>query len=122
VCLRYGERQYDKVDATDEVSCRPDFGILVYTAYLVDNDGKLNPEYQPTKDSPPMFFAHALDDRVTPDSSIALTRALKAVGVKAELHVYDAGGHGFGLRKSEFPVHTWPARCGEWLEHRGLLK
>jgi acetyl esterase/lipase len=122
VCLRCGERQYDKVDATDEVSCRPDFGVFAYTAYLVDNDGKLKPEYQPTKDSPPMFFAHALDDRVTPDSSIALTRALKAVGVKAELHVYDSGGHGFGLRNSEFPVHTWPARCADWLEHRGLLK
>jgi acetyl esterase/lipase len=122
VCLRYGERQYDKVDATDDISCRPDFGVLVYTAYLVDDDGKLKPEYQPTSESPPMFFAHALDDRVTPDSSIALARALKAVGVKAELHVYDSGGHGFGLRKSEFPVHTWPARCGEWLAHRGLLK
>jgi acetyl esterase/lipase len=121
VCLRYGERPYEKLDAIDDISCRPDFGVLVYTAYLVDNDGKLKPEYQPTSDSPPMFFAHALDDRITPDSSIALTRALKAVGVKAELHVYDSGGHGFGLRKSEFPVHTWPARCGEWLAHRGLL-
>jgi hypothetical protein len=48
--------------------------------------------------------------------------ALKAAGVPSELHLYDSGGHGFGLRKSEFPCHTWPARCGEWMEHRGLLK
>ena len=49
-----------------------------------------------------------------------MTRALKAVGVHAELHVYDGGGHGFGLRKSEFPVHTWPARAGEWLARAGI--
>lgn len=120
-CLKYGARQYDKVDAVDGVSCRPDFGVLVYPAYLVDSDGSLKPEYQPTKETPPMFFAHALDDRVTPDSSIAMTRALKSVGVPAELHVYDGGGHGFGLRQSEFPCHTWPARCAEWLAHRKLL-
>ena len=120
-CIQYGERQYEKLDVVDEVSCRPDFGVFIYPAYLVDSSGTLKPEYQPTKDSPPMFFAHALNDNVTPDSSIAMTRALKAVGVHAELHVYDSGGHGFGLRKSEFPSHTWPARAGEWLAHRQLL-
>ena len=121
-CLKFGERQYDKLDAVDEVSCRPDFGVLIYPAYLVDKEGQLKPENVPTKDAPPMFFAHALDDGVTPDSSIAMTRALKKVGVHAELHVYDGGGHGFGLRDSKFPAHTWPARAGEWLELRGLLK
>jgi acetyl esterase/lipase len=121
-CLRCEQRQYDKVDAADEVSCRPDFGVLVYPAYLVDSSSNLKPEYQPTKQSPPMFCALALDDRVAVDSSIALTRALKTAGVPAELHVYDSGGHGFGLRKSEDPCHTWPARCAEWMEHRELLK
>lgn len=121
-CLKSAERQYDKLDAVDDVSCRPDFGVLIYPAYLVDKDGQLKPENVPTKDAPPMFFAHALNDGVTPDSSIAMTRALKAVGVHAELHIYDGGGHGFGLRKSEFPAHTWPARAGEWLAVRGVLK
>lgn len=120
-CLKYAQRTYPKVDSTDEISCRPDFGVLIYPAYLVDAQGALKPEYQPSKESPPMFFAHAFNDNVTPDSSIALARALKAAGVPAELHIYDGGGHGFGLRKSEFPCHTWPARCGEWLAHRKLL-
>jgi acetyl esterase/lipase len=121
-CLKFEKRQYDKIDAVDDTASRPDFGVLVYPAYLVDNSGTLKPEYQPTKETPPMFFAHALNDGVTPESSIALTRALKAVGGSAELHVYESGGHGFGLRKSEFPCHTWPARCAEWMERRGLLK
>jgi acetyl esterase/lipase len=121
-CLNSDQRAYDKLDAVDDVSSRPDFAVLVYPAYLVDDAGKLRAEYQPSEKSPPMFFAHAIDDRVTPQSSIALAMALNAVKVPAELHIYDSGGHGFGLRKSEFPCHTWAARCGEWMTHRGLLK
>lgn len=121
-CLKRESRAYDKIDAVDEVSCRPDFGVLIYAAYFIDDAGNLKPEYQPTDKSPPMFFAHAIDDRVKPENSIALLLSLKAAGVPAELHLYDSGGHGFGLRKSEFPCHTWPERCAEWMEHRGLLK
>jgi acetyl esterase/lipase len=121
-CLKYEERQYDKLDAIDDVSSRPDFGVLIYPAYLADTSGSLRPEYQPTKQTPPMFFALSLDDRITVDGIMAMTKALRTIGVPAELHVYDSGGHGFGLRKSEFPCHTWPARCAEWLAHRGLLK
>jgi acetyl esterase/lipase len=121
-CLKSNERQYDKLDAIDDVASRPDFGVLIYAAYLADNAGALRSEYQPTKETPPMFFAFAMDDRVTVDGSFALARALKNAGVPAELHMYDAGGHGFGVRKSEFPCYTWPARCGEWMERRGLLK
>jgi acetyl esterase/lipase len=121
-CLKYEQRQYDKIDSVDDVTSRPDFGVLIYAAYLADASGNVRPDYQPTKQTPPMFFALALDDRITVDSSIAMTKALRTIGVPAEMHVYDSGGHGFGLRKSEFPCHTWPARCGEWLTHRGLLK
>jgi acetyl esterase/lipase len=120
-CLRHQARQYDKLDAVDEVSCRPDFGVLIYPGLVIDNTGKLRPELQPSDTTPPMFLAQAIDDRVKAENSIVLAMALKAVGVPAELHIYDAGGHGFGLRKSEFPCHTWPARCAEWMEHRGLL-
>ena len=119
--LKYDQRQYDKLDAIDDVSSRPDFAVLIYPAYLADNDGNPRPEIKPTKQTPPMFLAVALDDRFAFDS-LAMTKLLRTTGVSAELHVYDAGGHGFGLRKSEHPCHTWPARCGEWLEHRGLLK
>jgi acetyl esterase/lipase len=121
-CLKYEQRAYDKIDAVDDVSCRPDFGVLIYPAYFIDDAGKLKPEYQPTGKTPPLFFAHALNDGVKPENSIALLLALKAAGGEGELHVYDAGGHGFGLRKSEFPVHTWPQRCADWLGRRGLLK
>ena len=121
-CIRHEQRQYDKLDAIDNVSCRPDFGIVIYPGLIVDRGDKLRQELQPSEKTPPMFFAQAIDDRVNPQNAIVLALALKSVNVPAELHIYDAGGHGFGLRKSEFPCHTWPARASEWMEHRGLLK
>jgi acetyl esterase/lipase len=114
-------RSYAPIDAVDEVSCRPDFAVLVYPAYL-EKDGALRPEYKVTSQSPPMFFAHAGDDRIRPHNSIALYTALHAAGVPAELHVYASGGHGFGLRPGEHPASTWPDRCAAWMKGQGLLK
>jgi acetyl esterase/lipase len=121
-CLKFNQRQYDKIDAIDDVSSRPDFGVLIYAAYFADQNGNLRPDYQPTKETPPLFFAFAMDDRVPVEGSFALAKAMKSIGGSAELHMYDSGGHGFGMRKSNDPCHTWPARCAEWMEHRGLLK
>jgi acetyl esterase/lipase len=76
-----------------------------------------------TKDTPPMFLIHAFDDPVTANNSLALAVELKKVGVPTELHIYDAGGHGYGLRLvNALPITTWPKRCEEWMQRRGLLK
>lgn len=115
------KRTYGPVDDADKQSSRPSFAALIYPAYLVDKGGTLKAEYPVTKDSPPMFFAHANDDPVTPVSSVALYSALKKAGVPAEVHIYATGGHGFGMRKSANPVSNWPARCGDWLKSRGYL-
>jgi acetyl esterase/lipase len=117
----FDQRTYEAIDAADEVSCRPDFTVLVYPGYLVDKEGKLSPEIRVTKDCPPTFFAHAYDDGVGPENSIGMFTALKQAGVTAELHVYASGGHGFGLRPSEHAASTWPVRCEEWMRGRGLL-
>jgi acetyl esterase/lipase len=119
-CLA-GKRHYEPVDDADKLPSKPDFAALIYPAYLVDAKGELKPEYQPTKDSPPMFFAHANDDPVTPLSSAMLYAALKKQGVPAELHIFATGGHGYGMKKSPNPVSAWPDRCGDWLKQRGYL-
>src|SRR5262249_48673615 len=75
-CLQYNQRQYDKIDAIDDVSSRPDFGVMIYAAYFTDEKGNIRPEYQPTKETPPMFFAFAMDDRVA-DGCLAMVKALK---------------------------------------------
>jgi len=120
---QFDKRTYTTMDEVDSVSCRPDFAVLIYPAYLAAKD---KPELLPTvrvpKDSPPMFFVHASNDGVKADNSIQLYLALRRVNVPAELHIYASGGHGFGLRPSEHPCSTWPQRCADWLRTQGMLK
>lgn len=114
----FNHRTYDKVDPADNLSCRPDFAMLIYPAYLLDqkNTEKLVPHIQITKDCPPFFFAHTGDDHILAEGSIQIFLELEKLGVKGnELHVYPFGGHGYGMRKSTHPVSKWPARAGEWL-------
>lgn len=118
---RFASRSYDPVDDADDTPCRPDFAVLVYPAYLADDRGTLRPDYTVSADTPPMFFAHAGDDRVSAENSVALYLALKRAGVPAELHLYATGGHGFGLRPSERPASAWPDRCADWMRSAGLL-
>jgi acetyl esterase/lipase len=117
----FAKRGYDPIDDVDKVSCRPDFTVLVYPAYLTDGGSPPVVQRLP-KDAPPMFLAHAGDDPVTVESSTQLYTALKRIGVRAELHVYARGGHGFGLRPSDLPCSRWPQRCEEWMRTEGLLK
>lgn len=122
-CTNYEKRLYDSVDDTDKVSCRPDFAILVYPAYLAKKDtGDILPSFVVNKQTPPMFFAHASDDPVSSENSAALYRELKKNGVSAEMHLYAKGGHGFGMRTDRGPVSEWPKRCEEWLKTRGIVK
>jgi acetyl esterase/lipase len=122
--LQNGKSLYDGVDETDKNSCRPDFAVLIYPAYFVDAQGQLLPEAGIiTKDLPPFFLAHAADDPVTCQSSVALFSALHKTGVPAEMHLYESGGHGYGLRpQPDKPVTSWNLRCEEWMKRRGLVK
>ena len=121
-CTNYDHRSYEAIDPVDQISCRPNFGVLCYPAWLVDDKTfELKPEFPVTAQTPPMFFVHASDDRITPASSAALYLALKRAGVAAELHIYAKGGHGFGLRPSANPCSHWPERCEAWLRAEGLL-
>jgi acetyl esterase/lipase len=119
----FDRRAYDTLDAVDRVSCRPDFAVLVYPAYLVEKEGdRLAPDIRVSKDTPPCFFAHAGDDRVLAENSVQMYLALKRAGVPADLHVYASGGHGFGLRPSADACSTWPQRCEAWLRGLRILK
>ncbi len=117
-------RVYEPVDAADQTSCRPDFVMLVYPAYLtVEKEGdKLAPELNVTAQTPPTFLVQAEDDPVRVENSLFYYLALKRAKIAAELHVYPAGGHGYGLRPSAQTVTTWPARAEQWLRTLGVLE
>ena len=114
----FEKRTYSKIDQADEFSCRPDFGILIYPAYLVDrvNRNSLFPEIRITKRTPPCFFAHTGDDPVPAEGSVLAYLELEKLGIIGnELHVYPYGGHGYGIRDKGNPVSRWPDRAEEWL-------
>lgn len=115
----HGKREYDKVDAADDLPFRPNFAVLVYPGGLLDKGGALKPEFKVTKDTPPTCLVHASNDNS--DQSVTLYTALKKAGVPVEMHLYATGGHGFGMRKGPDPVAAWPDRVGEWMAARGYL-
>ncbi|MGO9201938.1 MAG: alpha/beta hydrolase [Limisphaerales bacterium] len=120
----FDKRAYEPVDDADQVSCRPDFSMPIYPAYLVlkDHDDKLAPELNVTANTPPTFLVQAEDDGIGVENSLIYYLALKKAKVPAEMHLYAAGGHGYGLRPSAKTVTTWPQRAQEWMRSLGLLK
>jgi acetyl esterase/lipase len=120
----YSQRTYDKVDEADAVSCRPDFSLLIYPAYLTvkEQQDALAPELTITSNTPPTFLLMAQDDPIRVENVLGYSRALRQARVPFALHVYPSGGHGYGLRQTKESVTTWPARAEDWLRSLGHLK
>ena len=120
----FQSRTYPRMDDADDLSCRPDFGILVYPAYLVDRTSRdaLFPEVVINKETPPCFFVHTGDDHVPAEGSALAYLALEKAGVVGnELHLFPFGGHGYGMRKTDRAVSDWPDRAASWMRATGWL-
>ncbi|MCI0681010.1 MAG: PQQ-binding-like beta-propeller repeat protein [Gemmataceae bacterium] len=117
-------RTYPAKDDADLASCRPDFAILIYPGYLTvkEQNDKIAPELAIDKNTPPTFIVMTQDDPVRAENAILYALALKRAGVPAELHLYPVGGHGYGLRRTDQAVTTWPDRAADWLRGSGWLK
>lgn len=139
--------KYDagKADAKDEIermSSRPDAMILLYPVitmgefthagskkYLLGESPtpeliKLySNELQVTKDTPPTFIFHTMNDPTVPvENSMQFAAALRKNGVPFEFHLYEQGPHGVGLAPTNPYLASWAARCADWLVLRGFLK
>ena len=120
----YDRRSYPPVDAADQESCRPDFAIALYPGHQwnEDNGFVLNPNEPVTTNTPPTFIVQAENDPVdNVNNSLVYYVALKNAHVPAELHLYAQGGHGFGLRRTKFPITGWPQLAETWLGTIGML-
>lgn len=130
------------IDNKENINLRPDFLILIYPVIsFKDGIGHLGSrdqligkqpttdkinyysnETQVTAQTPPSFLVHASDDNVVPSSnSILFYEALMKYKIPAELHVYEKGGHGFGLHNNT-TSDDWMERCKNWLVSNGWLK
>lgn len=139
----FTENSYHPRDAVDEVSCRPDFMILLYASVSLLEKGRhggslrhilgenpagelvrsLSNETQVTAETPPAFLVHCKDDPICPaEHSIDFCQALQKAGVEAEICLYEKGGHGFGLGRKNNPASSWPARCAVWLRTQKLCR
>jgi len=130
------------IDNKENISLRPDFLVLIYPVIsfkdgighmgsrdqligkqpTTDKINYYSNETQVTAQTPPSFLVHASDDDVVPSSnSILFYEALMKYKIPAELHVYEKGGHGFGLHNTT-TSDDWMERCKNWLVSNGWLK
>ncbi|QDV12535.1 Acetylxylan esterase precursor [Rosistilla oblonga] len=119
----FRDTTYEPIDEADKLSCRPDFLIPIYPAYLVDTKNKtqLDPQVTVDSETPPTFVAISYDDADRAIGAALLLILMKQNNVPCELHVYHKGGHGYGMRPSKNPVAQWPQRCQDWMVSLGLL-
>jgi len=120
----------------EDISAKPNFSILIYPVISMDDKTthkgsktnllgdspsqefieKFSNEKQIDTLSPPTFIIHATDDKaVLAENSINYYLALKTNNVPAELHLYEKGGHGFGLGVN-FTSLYWTVQCEQWLK------
>ena len=124
--VQFNTQCYDPIDDVDKESARPDFICPIYAAYLgdgyKDDVAELGPLVTVTKETPPVFMAVTWDDVMRGAQSALLMSKLKEHDVPAELHVYQKGGHGYGINESEFPVSKWHHHLADWLKLNGFLE
>lgn len=135
----FNEKVYEPRDST---SSRPDFSLLIYPVISMDSSithwgSRVNllgdapspelvkhfsNESQVNGETPPAFLVQSMDDYSVPvQNSVDYALSLHKFNIPCELHLYQSGGHGYGLGKSKNTESTWPEACRRWLEARGFL-
>ena len=113
------------ISNVDDAATRPDFAILIYPAYLAAGAklDTLAPELKITSNTPPSFIIQTEDDPVHVENSLVYYRALKDAKVPAEMHLFSAGGHGYGMRSDPHkPVTDWPKLAEGWMRSREFIR
>jgi len=113
--LHAGAGDLASPDPIDQMNSKPNFSILVYP------DTDLDLASLPA-DTGPVFIAQAGDDHVTPAAGVvSLMQVLLEKNVPIEAHIFQRGGHGFGLGIEGGPVRSWMSLCESWLRDMGYL-
>jgi acetyl esterase/lipase len=138
LATRFDDPVYPGRDLTDQLSARPDFAGLIYPVQSLDpaiawqgaawslfgrqatpaEIRDFSPHNRISKDTPPLFLAHAEDDTAVPiENSLRIRDAAKAAGVTVESHFFARGGHGFGVDPGlHQPNQVWPQLFGSFVD------
>lgn len=130
-------------DAIERASSRPDFMLLLYPVITMARDSfvhrgsrtnllgadpspelvrLLSNELQVTRDTPPTFLVHSTDDKTVPvENSLLFYQALRTAGVPAEMHVFEYGGHGYGLAPTDPVLGAWATLGESWMRRHGWI-
>ncbi len=133
---------YARRDAADDLSARPDFAVLMYPVIATTgpqahtgsaqqlltagvtaaNLERYSPHLNVGPQTPPTMLVHAADDTTVPvENSLLMYDALRKARVRSELHLFDSGGHGFGLRSVAGKcVAVWPTLVQDWATNDAL--
>jgi acetyl esterase/lipase len=123
-------------DAIDRLSPRPDFSILIYPVISMgplshqgsrtnllgpapapERVAECSTEQQVAKDTPRVFLLSTADDMVDCRNSLEFAAACKAAGVPVTLHLFEKGGHGYGMNvAAKGELAAWPALLDAWLK------
>ena len=122
ISTNHAKRGYEPIDDTDKVSCRPDWAMVIYPWALIEEfeQGqppplKLRADFPVDRTTTPAFIVQAQDDFCKIQNALAYYNALTLAGVKAEMHLYDRGGHGYGMRERGNPTDCWNVLAEVWL-------
>ncbi len=140
---RHDAKVYPARDAVDSIGARPDAVAPIYPVVSMDpaithagsrerligddasdeTEKLYSPERQMRAGLPPLFLLHAEDDDVVPvENSVRLRTAAIAHNIPCETHLYEKGGHGFGLMKTAgMPVAMWPGIFWTWMVSHSLV-
>jgi len=134
----YSDRVYEPKDT---VSAKPDFSLLIYPVITMDSSfthmgsrrnligtrpsaediKRFSNELQVNEKTPPAFMVHSADDKAVPiKNSIVYYEQLVKSGIPSELHIFQKGGHGYGLAGGKDTQSSWPELCIKWLKASGF--
>lgn len=129
------------IDPVERESARPDLGILCYPVIslgefahagsrrnlLGDNPPadlvqQLSTELQVTKNTPPVFIWHTVEDKSVPvENALLFASALRRANVPFSLHIYELGAHGLGFGRPERPAPPWADQLLHWFKERKFI-
>lgn len=129
-----------KIENKEKLDLRPDFSVLIYPVISfresphtgsaknlagpnlteAQKDYFSNEKYVNAR-TPVTFLVHANDDQTVPvENSVVFNRAAVKAGVKSEMHLYQGGGHGFGLN-NETTADQWFDRLVNWMKANKII-